>query len=285
MIRIFFFFVSIFSACQLFSQSTKVTVFDIDSVYEGLEVFNPHQISVEGNYSNQPFFISNDELLLSAERNGQTDVLKYNFKTNKKEFLTQTDGSEYSPQPIPKTSKIAAVRLEKNGLQRFYQYDLENKKSSILIENIAVAYFRFIDSKKVLATILNDQVMDLVSINLNSAEIDTLFTDAGRGIEKIPNSKQVSYTLKNKIGRWDLYGMSEVYKNSYFITELPNGVQDYVWINENQILIGVDNKLFIFDTFGESHWVHAGSLKSYGIKNISRLAISPDGKKLAIVSE
>lgn len=257
----------------------------MDRAYEGLEIFNPRIVSGGGDYNNQPFFISNEELLLSAERDGQTDILKYDLKTKKKEFLTQTEGGEYSPQPIPQTNKVAAVRLEKNGIQRLYEYDLKKTSTSLLIEDIAVAYFRFINDEKVLATVLNNEEMDLVSIHLSSQTVDTLFSDAGRGIQLIPSKKQVSYTLKNEIERWDLFAMGNDFEHSYFITELPNGVQDYAWINENQILIGLDNKLFIFDTFGEGHWVHASSLKHFGIKNITRLAVSPDGKKLAVVSE
>lgn len=275
------FFTLIITATQA---QTKVTVFDIEMAYHGLEIFNPHTIPSEGDYNNQPYFISDHEILLSAERKGQTDILLYNLQTKIRTWLSDTPGSEYSPKQINKDGKVLAVRLEKNGKQRLYAYD-KTGKSEEIIKDIPVAYYGFRNSKSILATVLSGDVMDLVQIDIENKRLVKLFDDAGRGIERLPKGNSMSYLLRNDADNWDLYVLDQGSEDAYFVTELPGRIQDYVWLTDTQILIGMGNKLYLYDTFGESEWVHIGSLGNFGIKDISRLAVSPNGKKLAVVSQ
>src|SRR5690606_3698202 len=146
-----------------------------------------------------------------------------------------------------------------------------------------VAYFAFYSDKKMLSTVLNGDKMDLVMIDLISKKADTLFYNAGRSLQKVPKSNSMSYSLVNEEGNLDLYLLDMDSAESFFITELPIGIQDCVWINDTQILVGSGNKLYMYDTLGEPEWTRVASVEEFGIKNISRMAISPDGKRLALV--
>ena len=267
-------------------ENTEVYVFDIASVYEGLEILNPQNISNDPGYNNQPSFSSNETVLFAGNNNGQTDIAEYELNTKSKKWINKmTDGGEYSPQKFPTNKDIAAVRLDKDGLQRLYKYDAENGNSTEIIPELQVAYFSFYNDKKMLATVLNGDKMDLVMIDLPSTKADTLFYNAGRSIQKVPKTNSMSYSLVNEQGNLDLYLLDMGSFESYFIAELPIGIQDYVWINDTQILIGSGNKLYMYDILGESEWTKVASLEERGIKNITRMAISPNGKKLAMVAE
>src|SRR5690606_2913687 len=153
------------------------------------------------------------------------------------------------------------------------------------IKDLQVTYFTFYNDQKMLATVLDGDKMDLVMIDLPSKTADTLFYNAGRSLQKVPNTNSMSYSLFNEEGNLDLYLLDMNSGESFFVTQLPIGIQDYVWINDSQILIGSGNKLYMYDTLGESEWNRVADLEEFGIKNISRMAISPDGKKLALVAE
>jgi hypothetical protein len=127
--------------------------------------------------------------------------------------------------------------------------------------------------------------MNLVLIDLQSKKTDTLFYNAGRSLQKVPKTNSMSYSLVNEEGNLDLYLLDMNSYENFFVTQLPIGIQDYVWINDTQILVGSGNKLYMYDTLGESEWTRVASLEDYGLKNITRMAISPNGKKLAIVTE
>ena len=265
-------------------ENTNIYVFDIALAYEGLEVFNKKIISENEGYNNQPSFANNETLLYSGNNNGQSDIAEYNLKTNKKSwFNNSTPGGEYSPQNFPLSKDVAAVRLDPDGKQRLYKYNKESGSSSELIKDLNVAYFAFYSNEIILATVLGGIEMDLGIIDLKKGEIDILFNKAGRSLQRIPKTDYMSYTLINEVGKLDLFMMNMKSSESYFICEIPMDIQDYVWISDTQIIAGKNEKLYMYDTLGEGEWTMAASLKEHGLKNISRMAISPNGKKLAVV--
>lgn len=283
----YLFLLTIFTNLFAFAQqNTEVYIFDISSAYEGLEIFNPQNISNNPGYDNQPSFISNESVVFAGNNNGQTDISEYNLTSNLKKWVNkQTDGGEYSPRQIPSSNDLAAVRLDADGKQRLYRYDAKTGTSSELIEDLQVAYFAFYSGEKILATVLNDTNMSLVMIDLPTKTIDTLLHNAGRSVQKIPNTNAMSYTLVNEQNNLDLYMLEMGSTESFFVCELPIGIEDCLWINETQILVGSGNKLYWYDTLGIPEWNPVASLEEYGIKNITRIAISPNGKKLALVAE
>jgi len=278
----------IFITYNTFAQTnTEVYVFDISPAYEGLELLNIQPVSSNKGYNNQPSFQTDDFILYSSNNEGQNDIAKFHVTYRVWEwFNTPTkNGSEFSPQTFPSSNDVAAVRLDKDGLQRLYKYNYKTGTSSELIKDLQVAYFAFYNDKEILATVLNGNTMDLVFINLQTKTADTLFRNAGRSLQKVPKTNSMSYSLVNEEGNLDLYLLDMDSFESFFVTQLPIGIQDYVWINDTQILIGSGNKLYMYDTLGDSEWTKVASLEEYGLKNISRMAISPNGNKLAIVSE
>lgn len=266
--------------------NTEVYVFDISPSYEGLELLNVRNVSNNEGYDNQPSFISNETLVFAGNNNGQNDISEYNFTTKLKRWANSpTEGSEYSPQKFPSSKDLAAVRFDKDGRQRLYRYDSKTGSSSEVIKDLQVAYFAFYNDNKMMATVLGWQEMDLVMIDLQTKTVDTLFKGAGRSLQKIPKIDLMSYSLINDEGKLDLYMMNIEAMESFFICEIPKDVQDFVWLNETQILIGKGSKLFMYDTLGEAEWKRVASLEEFGITNISRMAVSPDGKKFALVGE
>ena len=268
-------------------QNSQIYTFDISPAYEGLELLNIQNVSSNEGYNNQPSFQTDDFILYSSNNEGQNDIAKFHVTYRVWEWLnTPTkNGSEFSPQTFPSSNDVAAVRLDKDGLQRLYKYDSQSGNSTEIIPELQVAYFAFYTEKEMLATVLNGEKMDLGLIDLKNKSVDTLFRNAGRSLQKIPKTNSMSYSLVNEEGNLDLYLLDMDSKESFFITEMPIGIQDCVWLNDTQILIGSGNKLYMYDTLGEPEWNRVASLEEFGIKNITRMAISPNGKKLALVGE
>ncbi len=267
-------------------QNTQVFVLDIAPAYEGLEFLNVQNISNNEGYNNQPSFTSNETVVFTGNNEGQTDISEYNLSTKLQKWVNKkTEGGEYSPQKFPSNIDLAAVRLDKDGKQRLYRYNSESGNSTEIIENLQVAYFAFYHDDKMLATVLNGETMDLVLIDLASKTTDTIFRNAGRSLQKVPKTNSMSYSLVNEEGNLDLYLLDMGNYESFFICELPIGILDSVWINDTQILVGSGNRLYMYDTLGEPEWTRVASLEEFGIKNISRMAISPNGKKIAVVAE
>lgn len=281
-------FLFIISTFQItFAQdNTDVYVFDVAQSYEGMEFLNVQKVSKTVGYNNQPSFSSNEKLLFAGNNNGQSDISEYNLTSKQSKWVnSKTEGGEYSPQKFPTTIDIAAVRLDTDGLQRFYKYNTASGSSTLLFKDLQVAYFAFYNQQTALATVLDGEKMDLVLLDLSKNSADTLFRDAGRGVQKIPKTNSMSYTLVNEEKNLDLYMINMKNNESYFVCELPIGIQDYVWLNDTQLILGSGSSIFLYDTLGEAGWNKVVNLEEFGIKNITRLAISPNSKKLALVAK
>jgi Tol biopolymer transport system component len=271
----------------LFAQTnTEVLLCEIKSESDGLTVFNFQNISQNDGYDSQPSFVGNEEIAFAANKEGQTDIAIYSISEKTKTwFNTPTPGGEYSPQSFPNTSSIAAVRLDTTGLQRLYRYDKDSSSTTELIEGVQVAYYSFYDEHAIVASVLSEDNLDLVIYKEKKKRTDTILTNVGRSIHKIPGSETMSYTSVNEEKNQDLYLLSMESRESFFVCQLPIGIQDYTWLNNSQILLGSGSKLYLYDTFLNSKWVGVADFSEHKIKNISRLAVSPDGSKLALVAE
>lgn len=276
-----------FTFVNLIAQTnTEVYLCDIKSEYGGLIVYNFQNISNDDGYDSQPSFASNSEIFYAGTNGDQTDIVSYSISDKTKTWVNKaTQGGEYSPIQLPgSTSKVSAVRLDPDGLQRLYLYKKNSKENTELIQGLQVAYYQYFNAETIVASILSDDNLDLVISNLKEKKTDTLLRNVGRSIHKVPESKSMSYTSTNEEKNQDLYLLDMETRESFFVCQLPIGIQDYAWLNASQILIGSGDKLFIYDTFLNSEWKQVADLSEYNIKDITRLAVSPDGTKLALVA-
>ncbi|PHS64140.1 MAG: hypothetical protein COB12_08370 [Flavobacterium sp.] len=267
--------------------NTEIYLMDIAVSETEFTISNFRNNSNNEGYDSQPSFADNNTLLYARTHQGQTDIARYIISENNYYWINHsTSGGEYSPQIFPKSKNVTAVRLDTSGLQRLYLYDFKTMKPTLLINDLQVAYYSFYDKKTILSSVLSKGNLDLVISNLSEKTNDTLVENVGRSIHKVPYTKgEMSYTSVNEDGNMDVFQLDMKSLESFFVAELPVGIQDHIWLDESKLLIGSRDKLFMLDLFGNGDWKLVADLSEYKIKEITRLAISPDGKKLAIVGE
>lgn len=260
---------------------------NVKSEYGGLAIYNFQNISNNVGYDNQPSFLGNSEVIFAGNNSGQSDIITYSIsKKTKNTYYKSTPGGEYSPRVAPhKTNVVSAVRLDPDGLQRLYFYEKGSKSPSEAIEELQVAYYDFYDANTLVASVLRDEELDLVITDLSTKKTDTLVTNVGRSISKVPSSNSMSYTLVNKDKNHELYLLNMETLESFFVCQLPIGVQDYAWLNDSQILIGSNSKIYLYDTFLNEEWSEVADLSEENIKNITRISVSPNQSYIAIVAE
>ena len=59
---------------------------------------------------------------------------------------------------------------------------------------------------------------------------------------------------------------------------------DFALAPDGTYFMALGSKLYCFNAADHTNWEEVGDLSIHGITNITRLAISPDGKQLALVS-
>lgn len=276
--------------CICFSQAnSEVYLLDFSMKDSTMTVSNFRNISNNDGYDSQPSFIDNNRLLYAGGYVEQSDIMMYTIDNSTRQRVNRsTVGGEYSPQLFPDKTGIAAVRLDPDGKQRIYKYEHENLDSGAwkeILPEIEVAYYAFHDSNRMIASVLAGDQLDLKIIDLTSKKVFQYIENVGRSIHKIPNSNSVSYTLVNEDKNMDVY-MLDIDEDgeSFFVCQLPVGVKDHCWISTSALLLGSGSKLYVCDLFTGTDWKEVTDLASFNISEITRVTVSPDGKKLAITA-
>lgn len=282
LIKILFIF---FGSMVLAQPETEVFIMDITTTETGVTIENISNVSNRIGYDNQPSFYDNNTLIYAGTRDGATDIVAMDIASSEDYWMNgATEGGEYSPVKIPNSDNVSAVRLDPDGLQRLYRYEVPKKTSILLIEDLQVAYYAYANEHTFLASVLSDDKLDLVFVDFQKKKIDTLLEGSGRSIHRIPGKEAMSYTATNEEGNLDVFQLDLVDKESYFVCQLPIGIQDYIWLDDSKLLLGSGSQLFLYDLFGNGDWKKVADLSEAKLKDISRLALSPDGTKLALAA-
>ncbi len=275
------FFVSAIACAQ---PSTEVFLVDIRKPNARVELVNLKNVSKNEGYDNQPSFFDDSTVLFSSTRDGQTDVKTYKIGSNESSWLTNTSlGSEYSPLKVPNQDAVSAVRLDKTGLQRLYRYDLANGASKVILADLKVGYHVWFSPTILVVTVLVDDGMDLVVADLKGNTIKTIQKNVGRSLHKIPNSGLISF-ISNEKGGSSIKSLDPIAGIIATIKVLPTPTQDICWLTNNLILIPDGTTISQLNTVDGSTTV-LRRFEEGGVKGISRMAVSADGKHLAFISE
>ena len=277
---------SILAATELRGQgNTEIYLFDLKLDNGNPILTNPKNVSNNEGYDNQPSFWDDDTILFSSTRADQTDVLKFNVNQGSTStWVTNTPtGSEYSPLRIPGKNAISSIRLDLDGLQRLYEYDMSTGKSKP-ITDLKIGYHVWFNSHILVSSVLVEDRMDLVVTNLKDNSNHTYQKNVGRSLHKIPGTNLIGYISKeNK--KWEVKSIDPISGATKKIADTYQNEEDICWLDKNTIITGAGKSLFIFDTESGIDWEFVMRFQQDEINNISRIAINQSKTKLAFVSD
>jgi hypothetical protein len=268
----------------LFAQpNTDVYLFDIVEKNGIISFENMQVIANQSDYENQPSFYDNNTLLFVATRNGQTDIVKYQIDERIYAWYTDTPGgSEYSPRRIPDSDDISAVRLDTTGLQRLYRYKTSGK-DTLLIDQLKVGYYVWDTKDQLISSVLVKNGMNLMLNYLPENKNNTIDMNVGRSLHRIPKTKLLSF-ISNKGGAEKVSSFEPVTGEIKDLINLPASAQDMCWYDDKIAFVPIKNTI----AKASSKKIGLKAVHTFGQKeiyNITRMAISPDKKHLALVTD
>lgn len=276
---------SLFITSFTFAQTnTEIHLFDINSEDGKWKVTNGKNISNNEGYDSQPYFYDDNTILFASNRNGQTDIVKYSIDNRTKSFINYTpNGGEYSPQRIPNSKDVSAVRLDDNGLQRFYQYNFKTGKSKEVIKELVVAYPMWYNKNLIISSVIVNDTLELYISDLKKNNNISVAKQTGRSFHKIPNSNLVSF-MKQNSKKWEVWSLNPISKETKKIISTGTS-QDVCWLPDGTLLIAYQNMIFQYNPRTNKKVSVFHQFKNKNINNISRIMANPEGTKLAIVAE
>lgn len=266
-----------------------------------LELHNPLRITDRAAYDNQPSFHPDGSGLLYTSMQGQqTDIYYYNLTDSATRALTKTVESEYSPKVMGDGQFFSVVRVElPDSAQRLWRFPLvdisgESGKPKLIMDQVdGIGYYSWINQGQLALFILpgREGRQTLQVCHANKQRTWVVAAGIGRCIQSIPGEDAVSFTVdtgsdRDQLKRYD-------HKNRA-VTDLGQALpesRDYVWTPDGKILMGAGERLYFLDPKGEGggdgRWHLGFDLAAYlngmGFSSFDRMAISPDGTRLAVV--
>lgn len=235
-----------------------------------------------GGYDNQPAFGPDGRaMLFTSSRDGrQTDLYFLEIQTRQIRRLTDTAESEYSPTPMPDDAGVSMIRVEHDGTQRVWKMGEAGTTPVLVAPTVKPAgYHAWLDATHLAIYVLG-QPNSLQMFDTATGRATIVAKDIGRTLARRPTG---TVTFVQRSGpTWMVREVAPGATEPRDVTAALEGSadRDYAW--------GPDGTLFM--TRGaEIHWWRPGQpgwtlLADPGIGELSRLAVSPDGRWMAIVA-
>jgi hypothetical protein len=253
----------------------------------------PVNITHRTGYDNQPSFTpdSRSVLFTSVREDAQADIYRYDLATRSTGRITSTPESEYSATVYGDGKRFTVIRVEADSTQRLWSFRLDGSDPRVVFEAIKpVGYHAWVDSTTV-AMFLLGRPNALVIADTRGGRIDTVARDVGRSLLPLPNGGGFSFVQRMADSSWVLMAVdvrgsgAERRTTTMPLVRMPPEADYVVWLRPAVAIAGAGTALWLWRGSDKTGWSKLSDLGEYGLRRISRLALSPDHRWLAIVAE
>ncbi len=265
---------------------TDLFIVDLSQRDGKLQFGKPLNITKRKGYDNQPGFLPDGKSLFYTSRreDKQADIYRYDIDNAATTRLTETTESEYSPTVTPDGKYFSVIRVEADSTQRLWKFPIDGGHPVLVLKNIKpVGYHVWVDQNTVVLFILGTpNLLKLVDTTTEKAE--TIAASVGRSLHMTTNSREINYVYKSSDEEWTIRSQHlKTHRLTRFIKTLP-GSEDFVWSPGGALLMGNGSKLFRYNPKSDKDWQEVADFSKEGITQITRLAISPAGDRIAFVA-
>ena len=240
-------------------------------------------------YDNQPFFTPDSRSILFTASyddgdDGQTEIHQYLLNSNRTVRITRTDESEYSPTPVPADRAFSAIRVEADSAQRLWRMTMEGMDPEVLLPDLApVGYHAWGDAHTLLLYVLG-RPATLRLADLRTGVADVVAENVGRSLHRIPGRNTYSFTQRiSETEAW-ITELDPNTKQTNPMVQTLSGGDFHAWAPDGTLLMADGGSLFQWNPSMSEGWQLIADLNGMGL-HFSRLAVSPDGSKIALVGQ
>ncbi len=271
-------------AAALRAQSPATDVF-VASIDDGPAFAGWRNVTARPGYDNQPGFAPDgDALLYTSQRDGQTDIYRYELASGRTTRVTSTPESEYSATVMPGGERFSVVRVEADSTQRLWSFALDGSDPRLVLADVEpVGYHAWIDAHTLALFVLGSPPT-LRIVDTRDGTDREAARNIGRSLARVPGRGVVSFLERTDAGPL-LRTLDPGTGDVEDLVEPLDGAVDYAWTPAGTLLMGSGSRLFAFDPASDTAWRLVADLAAVGVGGITRLAVSPDGTHIALVGD
>ena len=281
----------IWSAISTGASQNDLYLFSLDKSGKGTySISDPRYLNSfnKGGFTNQPAFTPSGELLVSVRlaNENQNDIWLLDIDARKYRILTQTSETEYSPSIHPHEEHLTVLR--KTGEQPIDQQvcniDLRTGMLKCVSGNFRdVAYYTWLGPHYLALFRIEGEVHRLSLYDVKEDKSRRITTSIGRNLVS-DRAGHLIFVHKFTNEYWYIKKYDPSNSEIENITRTAGKNEDFAIASDGTYFMGNGNLLFTFHPERDKEWKQIADLAVYGIDRITRLAISPDGKHLVLVS-
>lgn len=268
--------------------ATDIYVADLRVANGRVTVGTPVNVTARPGYDNQPFFLPDGRSFFytSVREDAQADIYRYDLGRRTSTRVTATPESEYSPTPLPDGNGFSVVRVEADSTQRLWAFDADGARPRLVLDSIKpVGYQAWGDDHTLLLFVLGTPAtLRLADARSPGAPGTTLARDIGRSLQRIPGRTAVSFVQRDSINGASLAAVDIGTQRVTQLTKTPAGADFFVWTPDGIVLTASGTTLYQWNSRSGGAWEKVADFAAAGLSNVTRLAISPRGDRLALVA-
>ena len=289
---------AVLSSAQAQPPDTEVFLAALTTSGGVIAVAAPQNISNSPGYDNQPSFTTDGRgLLFTSARGGaaqgtttaQMDIFRYDIATKAVSQVTRTPESEYSATVTPDGKHISVIRVEADKAQRLWKFPLSGGAPSLVFTDIKpVGYHAWLDANTVAMFVLGEPATLQVG-DVRTGKAEVVASDIGRSLQPVPGGG-VSFIQRAGLGTErtmtvSLLSAAGSGRTTKVLTPVaPGATEEFVaWMPDGTLLMAAGGQLHAWKQ-GQTQWRAIADLSALGLRNVSRLAVSPKGEWLALVA-
>lgn len=278
------------AAATLGAQATNTDIYlaPLTRVRDSIVVGRAQNVTNRAGYDNQPSFLPNSRAVLyTAGAKGQFDIWRYEIAERRTRQLTSTAESEYSAAVMPGGLRMSVIRVEKDSTQRLWSFAVDGSDPQVLLSALKPVGYHAWLSPSTIATFVLGTPSTLQVIDSDGSKVEVRARDIGRALYRVPGKPAFSYAQRDSARALWITTQPINAPSPSVLVRASDDNEYHAWTPDGVLLTTSNGKLVRWNRAldATSGWLPVADLARSGVKNVSRLAVSPDGKWLAFVAE
>lgn len=284
------------AAAQATMPGTDVWIVPMKQVGIAVSFGDPRNVTDRPGYDNQPSFTPKGDAVLytASDAQGKTDIWRFALPDGKPVRVTNVPGKLYSATPTPDGKSFSFIRVEPDSAQtqRLWKISLDGQGApSLVLESIKpVGYQVWGADHTVVVYVLGESARGGKAATPSTLQVaddrtgkaEVVATNVGRALGKVPNREAITFQQLVKDSLPWIADLDLKTRQVRLMVQTPQGAEYHAWAPNGALLTAAGARIFRFTDDG---WAPVADFTKFGVKNISRIAVSPRGNWLAFVTE
>jgi len=244
-------------------------------------------------YDNQPYFLAGEAAFyyVAEGESGKTDIRLFDIARSASQGVTATaDGSEYSPKEAPMGGLSYIQENPAGDVTRVHHRAPGSDEGAAVVDFAPLGYYAWLDKGAALGVYYRSEPGSLYRVDVASGETMLLHGKISRTLQS--NSDGSALWFSELLDDEGALGAVRYDAGGGALTPLftlPAGATDFFVVpsadrGARGFLSGSGSELF-WRSAADADWTVIADMGPLGANAISRIAVSDDGKWIAVVAE